>query len=471
MATGRYLGEVRPLDWTITQFLEQFILFEEDNYLEANKANIQAYIKKVADKGQRDLDNFIKAIGEIRVSQKLENAPFALLALCPAGDRRTSIMEDSLKSCDNCVAMLKWLGKFGTISTLTPRDRKIIEQSFDYIDWNESIPIECWDGNIESSIKAILQILKDRAKSTEDKPDYLWERKRNPRPANIVLSKIQAMSLNEILSNIDACIHVGFPVLSKLVNQKVPTAGFVLPIQFLEAICLISETDRISRSDREKTTAQWSAFLSPILEAQLAPLTKMKGEVLLVLDWSGSMEAGVEMNGHYCMNRQQIAILSALCFQALCENNVTYLTAENSSTTIKKVELPFDIWGAYRHAEEAAERMGCGGINTHRCLTMIKNELKRDVDLCFVFSDSGDGQLGSSKTWPNVEPIRLAKVMVLTDAAWQSDARININSQWDAEILGFSNYGVEFAYSKMGVQNPSAKSSDFSVGSKYRVSF
>jgi hypothetical protein len=469
-----YKNTVEFKDFTMKQFFSQFILFEGDDYIIGHKAEIMAYVKAVIASGQKNLDNFVIRIGEEKIAQKLENSPFALLALVPPCDKRTYMIEESLKSSDNCVALLKWLGHFGTHMSLTVKDRRVIENAFDYVDWNPNIPQACWDGNIESSIKAIQGILAVR-KAEAEKTERENEWTRVKRPEAKLIADIKSMELGEILKNMDTCIHIGFDPLTKIMSQKANKGEFLLPIQWVEAFCLIEDirSPLIGRKGDDPTCRKWSAFISDLMENQYKSLRKMRGTALLVIDMSGSMCESVKFNEHYAIDRIDIAVSTALTFQALCENCIVYLTAENGKTTIRKVELPFDLYGASEHVRKEAERMGSGGINTHFCLQMIKNELDAagtKPDMCFVFSDSGDGCYGSHRVFPQQPPVRVAPIMVLTDAAHTGRSKVQIDAQWEMEVLGFSNYMTEAAFDLAGVTNPTAKSSDFNGGS-YRVSF
>lgn len=458
-----------------TQFLNQFILFEDDQFIKDWEKEIREFIENIP---VGKMKHFIDDIAEIKTMQKLENAPFALLALVPQSFHRDNTIEEIILSVENGLAMMKWIWKFYQIDLYKFFNKELIESienAINALSWPKHIPaIYSPEDSFKIKCKIVSSVVDERNKSLILKKnrwgDFLYSR--NNKGNNIPEEKLDDIELVEILANIRELNHIGMKKILSVIRGKSLNCGYIQPIQILESILLHKscfETYRLI----DPGTKKLNDCLSEILESQLSGLQKLNDKALFLIDGSGSMESCVSYAGHNIMDRSHIAILWAIVFGKLCKDSKCYITAaqERHIPIVREIQLPCNILEAIDIVRKIG--IGCGGIYVHSALELIKEKLKRDSfvpKICMVFADSED-DTPEDKRWPRVAPIRIADKMLLINAEHQGKRYIETNAQWDAHICGYTDYAVEFAYDSLGIANPTAKGSDFANGANYRVSF
>lgn len=174
----------------------------------------------------------------------------------------------------------------------------------------------------------------------------------------------------------------------------------------------------------------------------LAQAKRLTGTTVLVVDVSGSMQAGLasktlrknKKRVSYEYSRMDAAAMMAIMARELCDHAVIYATAgsdgfrthrtEHVSSSLRGFALQ-DRIRAMKH------ELGGGGIFTRQCLEYIK-EREASPDRILIFSDSQDCDLPDRR-----RPAPFGKFNYIIDVSAERYG-INYAGLWTAEISGWS---------------------------------
>lgn len=223
------------------------------------------------------------------------------------------------------------------------------------------------------------------------------------------------------------------------VDPAVIRAGFegmhterLLPLNFLAAA---------------KAAPRWLPEVEDAMLGSLGQLPRLRGETVLVVDVSGSMNH--QVSGKSDFTRLDAAAAMAVMAREVCEHVTLWATAGSDLTRVHQTEeLPaYRGFALAEGVRQAAHRLGGGGIFTRQCLDAIHHRLgSRATDRTIVFSDSQDCDRPSSGL---PRPFSPRNYIVDVSA---HERGINYDGIWTAEVSGWSERFLSYVQALEGQQ-------------------
>lgn len=255
--------------------------------------------------------------------------------------------------------------------------------------------------------------------SGEDKK-AAWERLISER-------KLGALAFVRNLRNM---VNAGVDEQVVLFGFKTIDPGWLLPLNYLAAA---------------EAAPHWTSELEKMMLRGLQSMPKLPGYTVFVIDVSGSMLQRVSAKSS--MNRLHAGAAMAMLAAEVCERVTVYATAGNDRERTHKTEKLNQRRGfaLIDEIDEAAGRLGGGGIFTRQCLEYIKTQEHETPDRIIVFSDSQDCDAPSSGL-----PRPFGKHNYIVDVS--SHARgVNYDGVWSAEVSGWSEHFLTYIAALEGI--------------------
>ncbi len=190
---------------------------------------------------------------------------------------------------------------------------------------------------------------------------------------------------------------------------------------------------------------RWEREIETLMLKSLKALPVLPGYTILVVDVSGSMQQPI--SAYSSQTRLDVAATLAMQASERCEHLALYVTSGNDSVRVHTTKLlaPNHGFAVVRDCQQAAAKLGGGGIFTRQCLEHIKVEERGAIpDRIIVFSDSQDCDIANSKP-----PRPFGKRNYIVDVS-SHDHGINYAGTWTAEIVGWSERFLDFIMAAEG---------------------
>lgn len=194
----------------------------------------------------------------------------------------------------------------------------------------------------------------------------------------------------------------------------------------------------------------WVREIEDLMLRGLSQSPKLKGHTILVVDTSGSMTWNISDRSSF--SRLDAAAAMAIILAETCEHISIYITAGDDRDRVHSTKklIPVRGFALAERIKSASNRdsIGWGGIFTRQCLDYIRSQESGTPDRIAVFSDSQDCDRDSSKL-----PNPFGRKNYIIDVSSHSRG-INYEGIWDAEIMGWSEYFVNYIMAFEGLSNP-----------------
>ena len=179
-----------------------------------------------------------------------------------------------------------------------------------------------------------------------------------------------------------------------------------------------------------------------------APLPKLAGHTVFVVDVSGSMWAPI--SGKSKLTRQDVASAMAVFAGEMCDHITIYATAGNDGDSVHATAkiIPHRGFALLDEIEKWRHTLGGGGIFTRQCLEWIAKDLRGEKPArIIVFSDSQDCDHNKRLPQPFGEHNYIVDV--------SAHARgVNYEGVWTTEMSGWSEHFLTYIAALEGLQLP-----------------
>lgn len=233
-----------------------------------------------------------------------------------------------------------------------------------------------------------------------------------------------------LLKNLRNMVEHGVPKAAVRKAFETCNPAWLLPIDFLKAVEAAPDYIVEIENLMYRCAAQWP---------------KLKGDTILVVDVSGSMNDPLTSKrpprpGKPVFSRMHVAASMAVLAHEMCEHITIYVTAGNDRTCDHKTEKvsAYRGFALSKYIVEMQKVMGGGGIFTRQCVEHLRKHEKEDPDRIIVFSDSQDCDHRNRAL-----PKPFGKFNYIVDVSSHAYG-VNYKGVWTAEIAGWSEHFLKY---------------------------